>query len=97
MNGSPVAMLQADGALRGIALGPGRNEVMMTFRPRSFTWGAGVSALTLALAFIALVAAFVWPTRRDSARQSGFDGRGVHLVWLCLASCAKIVVQIKGF
>jgi hypothetical protein len=68
VNGSPVTVLQADGALRGIALEPGRHEVTLAFRPRSFAWGAGVSALALALALMTAAAALAWQGRSSSGR-----------------------------
>ncbi len=64
VDGRPVPMLQANGALRGIVLEPGQHRVTMIFRPQSFTWGAVVSAVVLVLALVALVLAFA---RRGTA------------------------------
>jgi hypothetical protein len=48
VNGVAAKVFRADYAFRAVALPPGRNEVVFTFSPASYSWGKRVSALGLA-------------------------------------------------
>jgi hypothetical protein len=43
VDGSPVAIHRIDHAFRGVVVEPGRHEVVFTYAPASFRWGAGLS------------------------------------------------------
>ncbi|HEX8137153.1 MAG TPA: hypothetical protein VF544_06145 [Pyrinomonadaceae bacterium] len=56
VDGAPVQLFQTDYALRGVWVPAGTHLVRFTYRPRSFYYGAGTSALSLlALACAALL------------------------------------------
>lgn len=48
VDGHRAKGLVVDGMLRGVALSPGKHMVVWNFRPASFYWGAGISAVSLA-------------------------------------------------
>ncbi len=47
VDGRPAASLVVDGMLRGVAVPPGQHTVVWNYHPRSFYWGAGISAISL--------------------------------------------------
>jgi hypothetical protein len=47
IDGQPARLLRADYALRGVMLPPGRHLVRFEFRPKSFYYGAAISAVSL--------------------------------------------------
>ena len=47
IDGRPATGLLVDGMLRGVDLPPGEHIVTWNYRPTSFYWGAGISAVTL--------------------------------------------------
>jgi hypothetical protein len=65
IDGAPAHLFQANYALRGVSVPAGSHLVKFVYRPRSFYYGAGVSALSL-LALVGLMLAF---RRRESARK----------------------------
>ncbi|MCS7026530.1 MAG: hypothetical protein NZV14_17160 [Bryobacteraceae bacterium] len=58
LDGQPVRMWEAYGALRGIVVPPGTHEVEMRFRPRSVYAGLGLCAFGLLLATV------IWMQRK---------------------------------
>ena len=55
MDGVERPVLRADSLFRAVAVGPGRHEVELVYRPASFIIGAAVSAAALlAIAALAL-------------------------------------------
>jgi hypothetical protein len=54
IDGQPAHLFQADYALRGVALPPGQHLVRFEFSPRSFYYGAVISAIAL-LALLAII------------------------------------------
>ncbi len=59
VDGTSQEVLRVDGALRGVALGPGRHRVELAYEPRSFALG-----LWLSVAGAILAAALTLPWRR---------------------------------
>ena len=51
LDGRPVPILEADGALRAIPVPGGRHRVEMHYRPASIRWGGAISLVT----FLSLV------------------------------------------
>jgi hypothetical protein len=47
VDGVPAPVLRANHAFRAVRLGPGQNEVHLTFAPRSWRLGLAISGLTL--------------------------------------------------
>jgi hypothetical protein len=47
VDGRPTEGVVVDGMLRGVAVPPGNHVVNWTFHPRSFYWGAGISAAAI--------------------------------------------------
>jgi uncharacterized membrane protein YfhO len=47
LDGAPVEILKADGALRAVRVPGGRHHVNMNYRPASVQWGAAISLTTL--------------------------------------------------
>jgi uncharacterized membrane protein YfhO len=47
VDGVPAQVLRANYAFRAVRLGPGQNEVHLTFAPRSWRLGLAISGLTL--------------------------------------------------
>lgn len=50
VNGTPAPVLRCDGRHRAVAIGPGRSEVIMSYRPPG--WRAGLAVLAVALAAV---------------------------------------------
>ncbi len=65
VNGQRVPILQTNGLFRGIALSPGAHTVTFEYQPRDIIAGAAISAATLCLLLLALLAA---PFLRHSPR-----------------------------
>jgi hypothetical protein len=55
LNGREAPLEQANAAFMAVAVEPGKNEIVLTFSPRSFHLGLGISVLSAALA-VALAA-----------------------------------------
>jgi hypothetical protein len=47
VDGASTPVLQANYAFRAVQLAPGQHQVHLTFTPRSWLWGLGISCLTL--------------------------------------------------
>ncbi len=58
VNDASTSIAPVNGAFRGVAVPPGESEVILTYRPASFTWG-----LALAGAGVAGLAALLWSAR----------------------------------
>jgi hypothetical protein len=56
VDGASTPVLRANYAFRGVRLDPGQHQVHLTFSPRSWVWGLGISFLTL----MALLGWGVW-------------------------------------
>ncbi|QOY86348.1 YfhO family protein [Paludibaculum fermentans] len=54
VDGRPVPLLMVNAAFRGVAVGPGKHQVEMTYAPASFRIGLAVTAVALLLALLAL-------------------------------------------
>jgi hypothetical protein len=67
VDGAPVQLFQADYALRGVWVPAGTHLVRFIYRPRSFYYGAGTSALSL----LALVGAVLLLRRYASGAKIG--------------------------
>lgn len=65
----PAHLFQADYALRGVALPPGRHVVRFEFRPSSFYYGAVISAISL-LALLAIISKALFFNARPGAVSS---------------------------
>jgi uncharacterized membrane protein YfhO len=65
IDGAPVHLFQANYALRGVSVPAGTHLVKFIYRPRSFYYGATVSALSL---FALAVMMFVF--RRREKRET---------------------------
>jgi uncharacterized membrane protein YfhO len=61
VDGNEQAVRRVDGALRGVALGPGRHRVALRYAPRSFSRGL---MLSIVGALIAVGLALPWPRAR---------------------------------
>jgi hypothetical protein len=48
VDGQPAEILRASGIFRSLFLPPGNHHIEFRFRPQYFTWGVGISLLTLA-------------------------------------------------
>jgi hypothetical protein len=68
VDGRPAAGLVVDGMLRGVALPPGAHVATWSYRPASFFWGAGISAVSL----IGLAAFACWPRHTPRGKSPGF-------------------------
>ncbi|MCP4251341.1 MAG: YfhO family protein [bacterium] len=60
VNDQPVPVVRANCVMRALPVGPGRQRVVMVFRPVSFTIGASVSGA----AWLLTAGIVVWPWRR---------------------------------
>lgn len=69
VDGAPVRLFQADYALRGVWVPAGTHLVRFTYRPRSFYYGAGLSALSL----LALVGVMMLFRRLEKGRKAAVD------------------------
>ena len=69
LDGRPVPVLVANGALRAIAVPAGRHRVEMRYSPASIRWGGAVSFVT----FLSLSGIVLMRRRSSSGRPSGSD------------------------
>jgi hypothetical protein len=58
LDGQNTPILRTDVVLRGVPVAAGQHRLELTYRPRTFIWGAVISALTLAL--VGLLGARLW-------------------------------------
>jgi hypothetical protein len=66
IDGQPAHLFRADYALRGVPLPPGQHLVRFEFSPRSFYYGALISAITL-LALLAIISKALFFNARPEA------------------------------
>lgn len=66
VDGEAEEIVPVDGALMGVFVPAGRHVVTLTYRPRSFVIGAGISAVAL----LVLIAVLVLPSLRSYVRRS---------------------------
>lgn len=66
VNGKEQPVLRVDYTLRGLLLEKGTNTIVFAFKPQSFSWGAGLSMLTL----VGLLAALFFLRPRQSRRSA---------------------------
>jgi hypothetical protein len=64
LDGRPAELLRANYAFRAVAVPAGAHQVTMTFRPRLWTGGLGITSLTLLVLLVLTVLAWV-RGRRD--------------------------------
>lgn len=63
VDGRPRQVFRTNGDFMGLPVGPGRQEVVLQFHPRSLDWGRMVSCLGMGLAVACLVGYQVRPSR----------------------------------
>ena len=70
VDGAAERLYRADVALRGVAVPPGRHEVVFRYRPRSVTWGAATTLLSMG----AMAGGIVLMHRRRRTTSGGSRG-----------------------
>jgi uncharacterized membrane protein YfhO len=67
INGKPAPIHRVDTLVRGVVVSPGRNHLVMRYRPKSFLYGAILS--DLAFVGTLLLGAVLWFRERRSAAR----------------------------
>ena len=70
VDGEKRPLLRANWTLRGVALGPGRHEVVFAYEPDLFRKGARISVCALVIWIVGIAATAMWEKRRGRAASS---------------------------
>ena len=64
VDGQPTSIARVNYVLRGVSVPAGQHRVEIFYRPKTFTWGAVISWITLAV--LAAVSVWVWRRRKPT-------------------------------